>query len=82
MTPKNKNNETPSGDDTEQYVKDVRKLDSDEEAENERKQNRAEVEANKRAQEKNQKSQKDAELDAPFGDSSDVKRSKLKPKRK
>ena len=61
--------------DTEQYIKDVRNVDSDAGSRPDAG-NLEEMEFNDAVQEKNKKSQKDAETEAKFGDSSDPEKSR------
>ena len=75
---KKKPEENLSGDGTEQYIKDTRKSENQEDFETAGPADEQERELNEEHTEENQKSQKDAEKDARFGDSSDPKHSKFK----
>ena len=66
-----------SGDSTEQYIKDVRKMDDTEDFKTEGPADEQERQWNEEHQEENKKSQKDAEKDAKYGDSSDPEKSKF-----
>jgi uncharacterized protein YciI len=67
-----------SDDGTEQYIKDVRKMDDTEDFKTAGPADEEEQQVNEAHQEENKKSQKDAEKDARYSDSSDPKHSKLK----
>lgn len=72
--------ETPSGDDTEEYIKDVRKVTADERIEVAQLGDKEEQLLNAKKQEENKTSQKNTECQAYLGDASDEERSALKKK--
>ena len=73
----NNQNSTDKVKATEQYVKDVRSIETDENVHARTTEEEKEAEQNDRAQEENKKSQMNAELDAKFGDCSEPEKSKI-----